>query len=112
MSLQAAHPVDDETSGLLQSLCFPEVVLFVEPGLHFKQDRHVLTGFRCLQERRRNTRFLRDAVNSDLDRKYLWIIGSPLEQLQHRLHGIVWMMQKDILLFKHFKKIELTCGRV
>ncbi len=96
MGLQSAHAVDDLRAGPEQVLRTLQIARLVEAGLEFHQDGDVLPGLRGLDERGDDPAVLRGAVEDLLDGDHVLVRGRLLHQLQHRLEGIVGMVQQQV----------------
>ena len=97
VNLHPDHSVDDMDPGLLHLPGPLDIVGFIEPGLQFDQGRHLFAVLGGLDQRGHDRRIAACPVERLLDRVDGRIPGRLRDEFDHRLEGLVGVVEKDIL---------------
>ena len=96
VGLQAHQSVDHVTAGLFQLFRPDDVVLLIETGLQFYQHGNLFAVLCGLRQRGDDRRIAADPVQGLFDGKHIRILRRLSHKPDHRLKGLVRMMQQDI----------------
>ena len=98
MNLVVAEAVQHVASSLLEALRPFNVVVLVETGTQLEERRDFLAGIGCCDERLGKMRLARQAVKRDLYRDDIGVVGGFAQQLDERVHALVWIREQHVVL--------------
>ena len=98
MGLEPAHTIDDVHAFVFQLPSPLDIVFFIESGLQFDKDGHLLpvdAGFhQCVDDGRSWI----ETIECLFDREDVWIIGRFADEIHNWHETIIWMIQQYVLL--------------
>ena len=101
----ADHAIDDMCADFFQTRRPVQIGFFIETRHQFHHHRHFLTLLGGIDQRFHDDGIGARTIDSLLDRHDLRIAGGLLDEFDYRGEALERMMQKDVLLLQHFKKI-------
>ena len=103
VGLQAHQSVNDMAAGLFQLFRPDDVILLIETGLQLHQHGNLLAVLCGLCQRGDDRRIAADPVQSLLDGQHIRILRRLSHEPDHRLKGLVGMMQQNVSLLNLVK---------
>ena len=91
------------TAGLFQLFRPDDVVLLIETGLQFYQHGNLFAVLCGLRQRGDDRRIAADPVQSQFDCKHIRVLRRLSHEPDHRLKGLVGMMQQNVSLLNLVK---------
>ena len=89
---------------------------FIKAGAQLDDRGHLFAGSGRVHQSLYDRRIAAGAIQSNLDRKHLWVLGGVLDEFYDRIEAFVGMMQKNILFAQHLEDVgvrgqgRIACG--
>ena len=98
VALEALGAVDDGAAGLLEALGPLDVVLLVEAGAQLHEDGDLLAVLGGVDEALAQARVARHAVERDLDRDAVVVVGGLADEVEQRAHRLIGIGEQHVVV--------------